>query len=649
MWLTTSSSGSRTKCSLPLAWHGEYFHLEYSKPLVVTNTSITEKGKCEWSSGSQYVLKGEDNGQPCWRCLSIHRKHQNVLQYKESDCEYQNQFGSLSEICSRIPGDGEMFSLFRRQAEPTTCPLDGPYMFSYAKGGTGHPCEYPKSYIDTCSKNTKMKLHYQACIDVKGSQSKTEEWKCVGSWREGSRGYFVGELVDDYMSSEKSRFRCFVYENGGGGKIKMAESGAATCNGLWTPTEGYKVFSMEKVVGEGNKCGYPTWFSRYHTWHNLAGDKQLHVNSGETSITIRSEQSDVAEHMSCHTVLPDSLPQSSMYTGYSQQPGISVAHNQDLVYNEQDHKGQNQPIYINSPNINYINSKENRATVKTKLNKDRPKFANSDFRNGLKSVDEYTGRFNDAARDTMDVLSKLEDEVSSHGDGDTGSSVRIVHHVKSGCDSGYVCTMISRLADNLVSLQTGVMSRDPRESCTDLYFSAPITSLYVARSHHSRPCSLNGRYTVTSTLTPHLHSPPSILQTFCPGANSFSSGCGSRMLKFRCDQNVDNSTAISDTKTDIIQYEEVEFQCHAHWMRDGGVSSLVMTRSGHLGYYCLTYSDTGINMVVGDCVETPVQYRYTQTGPCIQALSATLSNGSASTSVLMYYLTLWLVILTLHL
>ena len=122
-----------------------------------------------------------------------------------------------------------------------------------------------------------------------------------------------------------------------------------------------------------------------------------------------------------------------------------------------------------------------------------------------------------------------------------------------------------------------------------------IFSLYLARSHHSRPCSLNGRYTVTTSPT-QLHAPPSILETFCPGAKSFSSGCGSKMLKFRCDQNVDNSTALSDAKSDVLLYEEIEFQCHAHWIRDGGVSSVVMTRSAHLGYYCLTYSDTGIKI-----------------------------------------------------
>ena len=64
-------------------------------------------------------------------------------------------------------------------------------------------------------------------------------------------------------------------------------------------------------------------------------------------------------------------------------------------------------------------------------------IANSDFRNGLKSAGEYNGRFDTAdTSSTRDVLSELEDDFSSHNERDTSSSVKIVHHVKSGCDSG---------------------------------------------------------------------------------------------------------------------------------------------------------------------------------------------------------------------
>ena len=54
----------------------------------------------------------------------------------------------------------------------------------------------------------------------------------------------------------------------------------------------------------------------------------------------------------------------------------------------------------------------------------------------MKSAGEYNGRFDTADTNTRDVLSKLEDDFSSHSDRDSSSSVKIVHHVKSGCDSG---------------------------------------------------------------------------------------------------------------------------------------------------------------------------------------------------------------------
>ena len=38
------------------------------------------------SFGSHYVMEEEDRGEKCWRCITIFRKHHNVLQYKESEC-----------------------------------------------------------------------------------------------------------------------------------------------------------------------------------------------------------------------------------------------------------------------------------------------------------------------------------------------------------------------------------------------------------------------------------------------------------------------------------------------------------------------------------------------------------------------------------
>jgi hypothetical protein len=67
-----------------VAWHGEYFHLGYSQPLIIVNASISGKGRCVENLGSQYIMEDKEYGEKCWRCMTIFRKHQNVLQYRES-------------------------------------------------------------------------------------------------------------------------------------------------------------------------------------------------------------------------------------------------------------------------------------------------------------------------------------------------------------------------------------------------------------------------------------------------------------------------------------------------------------------------------------------------------------------------------------
>ena len=143
-----------------------------------------------------------------------------------------------------------MHTMFRKDAEPVRCPFKGPFLFSYTKGGSGlNKCSYPQSYLDSCSDNTKLQLNFQACIDVHGSEAGTEELQCLATWSEGSKNYLVAEMNRDHVYSDESKYRCFVYEKSGKGDnktVKMAQSLTATCNGLWSPMEGYRTFDMNR-------------------------------------------------------------------------------------------------------------------------------------------------------------------------------------------------------------------------------------------------------------------------------------------------------------------------------------------------------------------------------------------------------------------
>ena len=168
----------------------------------------------------------------------------------------ETYFDTFETLCSDISGDAPMHTMFRREAQPVKCPFKGPFLFSYTKGGSGlNKCGHPKSYLDSCSDNHRLQLNFQACIDVAGSESATEELQCLATWSEGSKNYLVAEMNREHVYSDESKYRCFVYEKSGKGDnrtVRMAQSLAASCTGLWSPQEGYRTFDMEK--GEERCC-----------------------------------------------------------------------------------------------------------------------------------------------------------------------------------------------------------------------------------------------------------------------------------------------------------------------------------------------------------------------------------------------------------
>ena len=80
----------------------------------------------------------------------------------------------MEALCNTIAGDAPLYTMFRKGGDLVKCPFRGPFSFSYSKGGRGQVCEYPPSYLDSCSDNQKMKLKYQACLDVEGSEVESE-------------------------------------------------------------------------------------------------------------------------------------------------------------------------------------------------------------------------------------------------------------------------------------------------------------------------------------------------------------------------------------------------------------------------------------------------------------------------------------------
>lgn len=255
-------------CFFPERWVGTWFQSGVRQPIIIEGPRLSSKGMCLGSEGDKFLVV--DDKRVCYRCVVIHEKHANVLQYKETFCQSREV---LPTLCSLITGDALLYSMFRENATPVPCPFHGPFSFTYNRGHG--ECKSPVSSIDTCTEESRLLLSYQACPDIHGSESTVEELQCLAIWKEGNSRYLVGKVHHNHATSNEDRFRCFVYEKVSstseainGVEYRVAQSGDATCNGLSSATEGSRTMTLKKVPALP-KCRFPMWISSNNHWHTL--------------------------------------------------------------------------------------------------------------------------------------------------------------------------------------------------------------------------------------------------------------------------------------------------------------------------------------------------------------------------------------------
>lgn len=274
-------------CHFPSSWSGRWFQSGVQNHLTVNTTSIETKGTCVENDGDKFSV--EDRSENCYRCVVIHEKHPNVLQYKETFC---NAKDSLDNLCAQITGDAPLFSMFRLDAAPTPCPFRPPFTFTYNRGSGD--CRSPVSRADACTEDSRLLLRYQACPDVHNSESTVEELVCLAWWKDGSTRYLVGQLQHKMATSDEDRYRCFVYERnynkaGRGVAYDVAQSGDATCNGLLSPTEGSRTMRLTKVESHHHgtsSCRFPSWLTEHHQWHTLDHAKTFHFSPRNATLRV---------------------------------------------------------------------------------------------------------------------------------------------------------------------------------------------------------------------------------------------------------------------------------------------------------------------------------------------------------------------------
>lgn len=288
--LLMDTESRKTSCRFPKEWEGTWFQSSVRPYISIDAHKMSNKGTCAERDllAEKFIVKVRPN---CHKCIVFHQKHPNVIQYKESvRCVKRAQ---LSKICGQIAGDANLYSMFRVDSQPMECPFGGSYLFSYNRGAG--ECSWPQSHLEGCTDPTRLVFYYQACPNVVGSELKTEEVECHAGWKDGNRYFLVGKLDHPHAINDEDKFRCFTYEymdplepSQG---LYLAQSGDATCNGLYSPKEGSKALTINKAPSKLG-CTFPNWLSKHRQWSSLDGSFWWTVTSQSNLTLVNSTTMD---------------------------------------------------------------------------------------------------------------------------------------------------------------------------------------------------------------------------------------------------------------------------------------------------------------------------------------------------------------------
>ncbi|KAG8233725.1 hypothetical protein J437_LFUL013222 [Ladona fulva] len=392
-------------CHFPSRWEGTWFQSGVRTPIIISEDRLSTKGRCIASDGGDKFLVVDD--------------------------------------------------MFRVDADPVPCPFAGAFTFSYNRGHG--ECTTPPSSVESCTQDSRLLLRYQACPDVYGSESTVEELLCLATWKEGSSRYLVGKVHHSHATSNEDRYRCFVYEKSQTNPplgpmlpspgvtlvpsettvdFRVAQSGDATCNGLFSPMEGSRTMALRKAPSP-IKCSFPSWLTAHSRWHTLDYRRSYQFHARNT--TLRISNASTPDDSAPPPPFPPPPPPAvgSGTDGADRNVGPGGHHRGNSVH----HRGRHQQL-LQQVAASPLSSPQDAE---------------------------------------MRVVCSEAVEV-------TGDFARLVTHVTMGCHSGFVCMTFYKRDSHVIEVQAGSYTHRPEEACQPSHFdeaALPFVTL-VSEGHGVR-------------------------------------------------------------------------------------------------------------------------------------------------------------------
>ncbi|XP_029156626.1 uncharacterized protein LOC114929299 [Nylanderia fulva] len=168
-----------------------------------------------------------------------------------------------------------------------------------------------------------------------------------------------------------------------------------------------------------------------------------------------------------------------------------------------------------------------------------------------------------------------------------GNKVKLVAHVTSGCDIGYVCMIFHKRDSNIIEIQQSDQKAImPDEACS---ISDPSTMPYttlITASLHQRKCPNPGRYEILDFAQSHVLSGAMLrrqrrsdllrsIKRRTPWHDPEDVECRNTDIQIGCTSSDQTEMIIANT----CEHEEIAYFCHGSWEEKGMWHTIVSQRN----------------------------------------------------------------------
>ncbi|KAF4516761.1 hypothetical protein B566_EDAN004600 [Ephemera danica] len=265
-------------CRFPEAWSGRWFQSGVTQLLAINASLIETKGSCVENDGDKYIL--EDKWEQCFRCVVIHEKHHNVLQYKETFCVPR---GPLEQLCGEITGDATLFSMFRSDAAPVACPFKGPFSFTYNRGSG--ECARPPSRIDSCAEDSQF--HKTLAFLVSFCLASNSKAACVILCKSCCNLSMVQHIYENNIENKsyyKSKLKQAII-------LKVKNTSITEAKKHHETFDGIKINTNFTSESHASQCKFPGWVTEHHHWRTLDHRRSFQFSHKNATLRISNETS----------------------------------------------------------------------------------------------------------------------------------------------------------------------------------------------------------------------------------------------------------------------------------------------------------------------------------------------------------------------